>query len=153
MVIPKKIWSWTLRLFLILSTVFLMTYENHGQSNSYNPTILLKEQDKQLHFGAGMIVSTLGYTWSYNKHQDKKRAMIAGVCTAFAVGVAKELFDGGVQNEYVDPRDIWATTLGGFSMSLTIPLFQPKKRRYRKLDKWNGGYDYDDIPFGDPTIE
>ena len=67
--------------------------------------------------------------------------------------MAKELFDGGVQNEYVDPRDILATTLGGFSMSLTIPLFQPKKRRYRKLDKWNGGYDYDDIPFGDPTIE
>ena len=43
------------------------------RSNSYNPTKLLKEQDKQLHYGAGMIVSTLGYTWSYNKHQDKKR--------------------------------------------------------------------------------
>ena len=37
---------------------------------------ILTEHDKQLHFGAGMITSALGYTWSYNKHQNKKRAMI-----------------------------------------------------------------------------
>ena len=114
---------------------------------------ILTEHDKQLHFGAGMITSALGYTWSYNKHQNKKRAMITGLCTAFAAGVAKELFDGGVMGGYVDHRDILATTMGGITMSVTIPLFQPKKRRYRKLDKWNGGYDYDDIPYGDPTIE
>ena len=104
---------------------------------------ILQEPDKQLHFGAGMITSALGYTWSYNKHQDKKRAMITGVCTAFAAGVAKELFDGGIRGGYVDHRDILATTMGGITMSVTIPLFQPKKKRYRKLDKWNGGYDYD----------
>ena len=50
----------------------------------------------------------------------------------------------------IGPTREWATTLGGFSMSLTKVLGQPKRVRYRKLDKWNGGYDYDDIPFGDP---
>ena len=108
----------------------------HGQ-------FILQEPDKQLHFGAGMITSALGYTWSYNKHQDKKRAMITGVCTAFAAGVAKELFDGGIRGGYVDHRDILATTMGGITMSLTIPLFQPKKKRYRKLNKIIGGYDYE----------
>ena len=54
-----------------------------------------------------------------------------------------ELFDGGIRGGYVDHRDILATTMGGITMSVTIPLFQPKKKRYRKLDKWNGGYDYD----------
>ena len=98
------------------------------------------QHDKQLHFGAGMITSALGYTWSYNKHQDKKRAMITGICTSFAAGVAKELFDGGIMGGYVDHRDILATTMGGLTMSVTIPLFQPKKKRYRQLDKWKGGY-------------
>ena len=37
---------------------------------------ILTEHDKQLHFGAGMITSALGYTWSYNKHQNKKRAKL-----------------------------------------------------------------------------
>ena len=138
----KQIWSWVVRLLLLLSIILLVTFQGQGQINSYNPYTLLQEQDKQMHFGAGMIMSSLGYTWSYNKHQDKKRAMITGICTAFAVGVSKELFDGGIQNEYVDPRDIWATTLGGITLSLTIPLFQPKKIRYRELDKVNGGYKY-----------
>ena len=105
---------------------------------------ILTEHDKQLHFGAGAIVSTLGYTWSYNKHQDMKRAMITGLCTAFASGVLKELYDGGIRGGYVDHRDIFATTLGGLTMSLTIPLFQPKKVRYRKLNKVIGGYDYEE---------
>ena len=139
----KQIWRWVVRLLLVLGVIFLVTFQNHGQSTSYNPSLLLQEPDKQLHFGAGMIMSSLGYTWSYNKHQDKKRAMITGLCTAFAAGVMKELFDGGIQGEYVDHRDIFATTLGGLTMSLTIPLFQPKKVRYRKLNKVIGGYDYE----------
>ena len=139
----KQIWRWVVRLLLVLGVIFLVTFQNHGQSTSYNPSLLLQEPDKQLHFGAGMIVSSLGYTWSYNKHQDKKRAMLTGLCTAFASGVLKELYDGGIRGGYVDHRDIFATTLGGITMSITIPLFQPKKVRYRKLNKVIGGYDYD----------
>jgi putative lipoprotein len=119
----------------IVVVILLLIYlPIHGQQ------FILQEHDKQLHFGAGMITSALGYTWSYNKHQDKKRAMITGICTSFAAGVAKELFDGGIMGGYVDHRDILATTMGGLTMSVTIPLFQPKKKRYRQLDKWKGGY-------------
>tara|TARA_B100000963_G_scaffold104654_1_gene90637 strand:- start:5102 stop:5467 length:366 start_codon:yes stop_codon:yes gene_type:complete len=118
---------------ILLITILLTTINVYGQS-TYNPFVLLKENDKQLHFGAGMVTSALGYTWSYNKHQNKKRAIVTGLCTAFAAGVAKELFDGA-RGGQIDHRDIFATTLGGITMSVTIPLFQPKKVRYRKKKK------------------
>ena len=120
----KLIGSWVLRLSLLIAFLFMIKTSTWGQQ------FILQEQDKQLHFGAGMITSSLGYTWSYNKHQDKKRAIITGVCTALAAGVAKELLDGGRGGD-IDPRDILATTMGGVTMSVTIPLFQPKKRRYK----------------------
>ena len=87
-----------------------------------------EENDKQLHFAAGSIIGASGYVWSYQKHQDKKRAMITGICLAFAAGVVKELYDGEIENGYVELDDIAATTLGGITWSLTIPLFQPIKR-------------------------
>ena len=96
------------------------------------PTFLFfqdfKEKDKQLHFAAGSIIGTSGYIWSYQKHHDKKRAMITGVCLAFAAGVIKEMYDGQIKGGYVELEDIAATTLGGITWSLTIPLFQPTKR-------------------------
>ena len=87
-----------------------------------------EENDKQLHFAAGSIIGASGYVWSYQKHQDKKRAMVTGICLAFAAGVMKEMYDGQIKGGYVELEDIAATTLGGISWSLTIPLFQPTKR-------------------------
>jgi uncharacterized protein YfiM (DUF2279 family) len=87
-----------------------------------------EENDKQLHFAAGSIIGASGYAWSYQKHQDKKRAMVTGICLAFAAGVVKEMYDGQIKGGYVELDDIAATTLGGITWSLTIPLFQPTKR-------------------------
>ena len=87
-----------------------------------------EENDKQLHFAAGSIIGASGYVWSYQKHQDKKRAMVTGICLAFAAGVVKEMYDGQIKGGYVELDDIAATTLGGITWSLTIPLFQPTKR-------------------------
>jgi len=87
-----------------------------------------EENDKQLHFAAGSIIGTSGYVWSYQKHQDKKKAMLTGICLAFAAGVVKEMYDGQIKGGYVELEDIAATTLGGITWSLTIPLFQPTKR-------------------------
>ena len=87
-----------------------------------------EEYDKQLHFGAGSIIGASGYVWSYQKHHDKKRAMITGICLAFAAGVVKEMYDGQIKGGYVELEDIAATTLGGITWSFTIPLFQPTKR-------------------------
>ena len=97
-----------------------MYFPIHGQD------FILQEQDKQLHFGAGMITSALGYTWSYSKYQDKKKAMITGIATSILAGVAKETYDNMRGREF-DERDILATTMGGVAVSITIPLF--KKRR------------------------
>ena len=87
-----------------------------------------EENDKQLHFAAGSIIGASGYVWSYQNHQDKKRAMVTGICLAFAAGVVKEMYDGQIKGDYVELDDIAATTLGGITWSLTIPLFQPTKR-------------------------
>ena len=87
-----------------------------------------EENDKQLHFAAGSIIGASGYIWSYQKHGDKKRAMITGICLAFASGVVKEMYDGQIKGGYVELEDIAATTLGGITWSLTIPLFQPTRR-------------------------
>jgi len=90
---------------------------------------LYKEKDKQLHFAAGNIAGAAGYAFSFNQHQDKKRAIITGVCTAFAAGVMKEFSDAALGG-YVELEDVLATTLGGITITATIPLFQNKKRRY-----------------------
>ena len=87
-----------------------------------------EENDKQLHFAAGSLIGASGYVWSYQKHQDKKRALVTGICLAFAAGVVKEMYDGQIKGGYVELDDIAATTLGGITWSLTIPLFQPTKR-------------------------
>jgi uncharacterized protein YfiM (DUF2279 family) len=125
----KQIGVIILRTLFIITLILFIKTTMFGQT-TYNPFVLLKENDKQLHFSAGVVTSALGYTWSYNKHQDKKRAMITGLCTSLAAGVAKELLDN-IRGGDFDERDIFATTLGGVSMSVTIPIFQPKKKRYK----------------------
>ena len=91
---------------------------------------LLQEKDKQLHFAAGMVSGAVGYTLVYNKTQNKKLAIAGGLVTSFAAGLAKEYYDkqnGGK----ADPRDILATSLGGLSVSVTIPLFTKNNRKRR----------------------
>lgn len=86
----------------------------------------VQQEDKQLHFAAGNIAGLTGYVISYEKHQDKNRAIITGICTAFAAGVVKEMYDSN-QGGYVEFGDVAATTLGGITIGLTIPLFQRRK--------------------------
>ena len=113
----------------------MLTTAMDGQS-------FVEQKDKHLHFAAGNIAGAVGYAWSFKKHQNKKRAQITGICTAFAAGVLKEMYDAS-QGGYVEHADVLATTLGGLTMTFTIPLFQRKQKvRYRQLDTINGGYKY-----------
>ena len=92
---------------------------------------LLQEKDKQLHFAAGMISGAAGYTFVYNKTENETLAIFGGITSSLAAGLAKELYDkqnGGK----ADPRDILATSLGGISVSVTIPLFTKNKKKRRK---------------------
>jgi uncharacterized protein YfiM (DUF2279 family) len=104
------------RLLIILLIATLPLY---GQT-------FIEQKDKQLHFTAGNIAGATGYFWSYHKHHDKKRAMITGVATAFAAGIVKEFYDAS-QGGYVDFEDIAATTLGGLTINVTLPIFTGKK--------------------------
>ena len=61
--------------------------------------------------------------------------MIAGICTAFAAGVVKELYDSSIKGNYLDLEDLAATTLGGITITATIPLFQPNKFKRKKRRK------------------
>ena len=105
-------------LFIFL---FMTTTSMVGQS-------FFQQQDKQLHFIAGAIAGGLGYKWSYDKHKNKKKAFIAGVCSSLAVGLVKELYDSRTGGT-VEIGDVAATTLGGLTVGFTIPLFQNKNNR------------------------
>ena len=110
-------------LLLVLSTTM------HGQFYQYDKFILT-EKDKQKHFGAGVVISAIGYEWGLKKFEDRKKAALFGIGLGIAAGIAKESYDNwrGFPS-YFDDRDILATTMG--SISVTIPLFvlhKPKKR-------------------------
>ena len=84
-------------------------------------------KDKQLHFAAGMIASSTGYGYVWNKTKDKKKALIAGIGTAILAGTAKEILDSRQVNNKFDIKDLTATTLGGITIGVTINLIKPKK--------------------------
>ena len=106
----------------LLTLVFVLCNIMHAQQIP---------EDKKLHFAAGSIIGAAGYVWSYQKHEDKTRAMITGICLAFAAGVTKEMYDGQIKGGYVELGDIAATTLGGITWSVTIPLFQGERKYYK----------------------
>tara|TARA_R100000458_G_C8051746_1_gene98589 strand:- start:200 stop:529 length:330 start_codon:yes stop_codon:yes gene_type:complete len=87
------------------------------------------ERDKQLHFAAGVISSSAGYTYVYSKTKNKKKALIAGIGTALLVGTLKEIIDSTEKNNRFDKNDLGATVLGGVTISVTINLFNKRKKK------------------------
>ena len=51
-------------------------------TNMVGQNFILQEKDKQIHFIAGAAASTVGYHWSYKKHNNKSRAQITGMLTS-----------------------------------------------------------------------
>ena len=92
---------------------------------------LLNEEDKQLHFGAGALVSSPVFSTTYIKTNNLKKAWINSFLAAALVGTAKELID----NKF-DKRDLKATVLGGLTSStlltITIKLNEIKWRKSNK---------------------
>ncbi len=98
------------------------------------------QTDKALHFSAGFVFSGIS---SLSKQKNEK--IIIGVTSAFAIGVAKELYDkkrGGK----VDYNDIWFTTAGGLVGSVIFTyVLKPKKIKYEKdkhINLHNRNFDY-----------
>jgi len=95
------------------------------------------EQDKQMHFMAGSLASGFGYTYVFEKTQNKKKATLAGIGLAILAGTIKETIDSHQRNDKFDIGDLAATTLGGITISVTINLIKNdrniKKIRKRRL--------------------
>ena len=95
------------------------------------------EQDKQMHFMAGSLASGFGYTYVFEKTQNKKKATLAGIGLAILAGTIKETIDSHQRNDKFDIGDLAATTLGGITISVTINLIKndrnTKKIRKRRL--------------------
>jgi putative lipoprotein len=89
-------------------------------------------KDKQLHFAAGMLSSSVDYDYVYSKTKDRKKAFAAGILTSVLAGVAKETYDSTQPGNKFDIKDFGATALGGISVSVTIQLFNKKKKKKNK---------------------
>ena len=64
----------------------------YGQFYQYDKFILT-ESDKQLHFAAGAIATTVGYEWALKKYKgDKKKAFFVGIGEDFHTTLMKEMY-------------------------------------------------------------
>ena len=102
----------------------------YGQFYNYG-RFILEEQDKQKHYAAGVVISTLGYQWGLRKWEDRNKAALFAIGLGLTAGIAKESFDNWRPPNYFDERDLLATVMG--SVTVTIPLFclQKPKKRYK----------------------
>jgi hypothetical protein len=103
----------------------------YGQFYQYDKFILT-ESDKQLHFAAGAIATTVGYEWALKKYKgNKKKAFFVGVGVGLAAGIAKESFDNWRGFPYYfDDRDILATVMGSVAVSIPLSIFRKPKVKY-----------------------
>ena len=83
--------------------------------------------DKKLHFVAGTIAGSAGYTYAWQKTKNKKTAFLVGIGTSILAGTIKEIADSTEKNNRFDKNDLAATVLGGVTISVTIDLFNKKK--------------------------
>lgn len=93
---------------------------------------LLTEEDKQMHFAAGAITSTLVYDYVYRKTENKKKALVYSIASSILVGTLKEVADSNQRGNYFDTRDLLATTYGGITFSITFNLLTRKKKHLPK---------------------
>ena len=93
---------------------------------------ILQEEDKRLHFAAGVITSSISYQFVYSKTQNREKAIAAGVLTSLMAGISKETYDSFQPNNKFDQADLATTVLGGLSVGLTIKLFNKNKNKNEK---------------------
>jgi len=95
-----------------------------------NDRFILTEPDKQLHFAAGVIATTVGYEWALKKYGDKKKAFFIRLGLGLTAGIAKESFDNWRPGNYFDERDVVATFMGSLSVTIPLTIFRKPKVKY-----------------------
>lgn len=85
-------------------------------------------QDKIDHFVAGAVVSTFTYIAVAEITHDKKKAFWYSLLTAIAAGKIKEEIDKS-KGAKSDNADWFATSLGGFTVSMTFQIIPKNKQK------------------------
>ncbi len=102
------------------------------------------QQDKLLHFGAGVIAGGAGAFLAHEiSHGDKWWTIAGAVGGSLIAGVAKEAIDKNSYGTW-DNGDLAATVAGGVTVGLAIEIFHGKKKRntssrlheYETLNTW-----------------
>ncbi|MCE2613926.1 hypothetical protein LVD13_13180 [Flavobacteriaceae bacterium D16] len=90
------------------------------------------ENDKILHFGAGVVAGAGGaFIASELSNQNRFWTFTGSVAGSLLVGLAKEVIDERNSNSW-DNGDLGATVLGGITVGITIELFSKKNgKRYQ----------------------
>ena len=96
----------------------------------HHGNFILTEKDKQKHFTAGAIVTTIGYEWALRKYGNKKKAFFIGLGAGLAAGIAKESFDNWRVGNYFDERDLLATVMGSLSVTIPLSVFRKPNKKY-----------------------
>jgi len=109
---------------------------------SLNAQTFIEQEDKKLHYFAGILYGSAGYSYVLLKTKNKNKAIIGGLCSSLMVGITKELIDSTQKGNMFDVEDLAATALGGISIGVTFNLFKneknSKKIRKRRLGLFIG---------------
>tara|TARA_R100001594_G_scaffold145035_1_gene194758 strand:+ start:209 stop:511 length:303 start_codon:yes stop_codon:yes gene_type:complete len=77
-------------------------------------------QDKLLHMGGSYVISSGVSAVIYNKTNNEKKALVYGLTTAIAAGLAKEIYDRKHGNP--DIKDMVANSVGATLGIITIRI-------------------------------
>jgi hypothetical protein len=103
----------------IIMTIALMVITSLQSQN-----LLVKHQDKVLHFTVGSTLSTFSYCGFYKLTKSKKEDFWLSFGISTLMGVGKELYDRKKYNSPIkeSAKDLGATMLGGFLAAFTLKI-------------------------------
>jgi uncharacterized protein YfiM (DUF2279 family) len=103
---------------------------------SSNTNAQATEQDKLLHFGAGVGISAVTYAIVHSTTKNKKKALLWSFITSTSAGIIKELVDSGEVGNKFDGVDALATTAGGVVGGFTMHfILNDKKQATLTIDE------------------
>ncbi|RLD28136.1 MAG: hypothetical protein DRI75_07650 [Bacteroidetes bacterium] len=85
--------------------------------------------DEKIHLAAGALMSATTYTLVYTSTKSKKKAFWYSLGTTTLASILKEVYDSSKDNNRFDTNEAIATTIGGFTVSMTLEIFIGKRKK------------------------
>ena len=124
---------------VFLGAAIVLIFSSHSLSGQV-------EQDKALHFAAGVVSGALG-GFIASEISDKNRfwIMTGSIGTSLLAGLAKEAIDQNRNDGAWDNADLGFTVLGGVTAGVTLSLFTGKKKRKRQQEVFRSHYEFQEF--------